>query len=117
MPKYRQPGHFRHDLPQQFETLRHEVRIDGCQPCHITPGPRKVRRQPQTHLVCAGRHHNWNRARGALGGNGGGGAAGDNHGDLELDQLFRQAGECIKTAFRVTLFETYVAPFDIAEFA
>jgi hypothetical protein len=45
------------------------------------------------------------------------GAARDDHGDFQLNQLFGERGGCFAISFRETLFEAEVTPWYVAQLA
>src|SRR5712691_5174835 len=73
--------------------------------------------QPGRNRINAHQHHDRDRARGVLGGEGRAGSPWHHHVDLELDQLSRQLAETCFTALCPALLKDDVLALDVAQVA
>jgi hypothetical protein len=98
-----------------FEPLHRHLGHRGREPRDVATGARQRRDEVLAEGVTGEGHHDRNRASGGLDGSHGCGCRGDDHVDLETNELRGEIGNPVDLAVRVACLDRHVLPLDITE--
>jgi hypothetical protein len=105
-------GKLRNDLLEQLQPLSRQLRDDGRQPGDVAGGSRQARDEPGRNRVTGRRHDDGDGPRSLLGRLSIGIETGDDHVNLETDEIGRKVRETLGSSLRVSELDVDVLPLD-----